>query len=76
MMVFAAVVAVIASRGIVVTVTIVGPPAAAIVGSSAPAIVGLATAITENLCGDIDGSHCCRQLCYTPKGHGLGMAGE
>jgi hypothetical protein len=76
MMAFAAVVAVIASRGIVVTITIVGPPAAAKVGSTAPTIVGLAAPITENLCRDVDGSHCCRQLRYTPKGHGLGMAGE
>jgi hypothetical protein len=76
MMVSAAIVAVIASRGIVVTVTIVGPPAAAKVRSAAPAIVGLAAPITENLCRDVDGSHCCRQLGYTPKGHGLGMAGE
>jgi hypothetical protein len=73
---FTAVVAVVASRGIVVTVTIVGPTAAAIVGSAAPAIVGLSAPITENLCSDVDGSHCCRQLRCTPKGYGLGMAGE
>jgi hypothetical protein len=63
---FAAVVSIIAARGIVVV--IVWPPA--------PAILEPRTTGTENMFRVVDGSHCGPQVRCAPKGYGLGMGAE